>query len=147
MRLHYTSMPKLLRRSNETTWIITSHRKQWIALIMPALISAKPRMLHVLRGFYRYKVSLQCRPEIRVVSITANAIVCSTAYLGHQQRNHQSSVLLTFCYGESTGDRYSPNKGPVIGKAASWHDFLMGCSVQSPLCTDVGHRHIVAAIW
>ena len=57
--------------------------------------------------------------------ITSLTIVCSTVYLGADQRKHQSSVSLAFLRGIHRGPVNSRHKWPVAQKMFPYHDVIM----------------------
>ena len=57
--------------------------------------------------------------------ITSLTIVCSTVYLGADQRKYQSSTSLAFVLGIHRWPVNSPHKGPVTRKMFPFDDVIM----------------------
>ena len=57
--------------------------------------------------------------------ITSLTIVCSTVYLGADQRKQKSSASLAFVWGIHRGPVNSPHKGPVTRKMFPYDDVIM----------------------
>ena len=64
--------------------------------------------------------------NIMLSQITGHSIVCLTAYVGHHQREHQSSALLALCEGNPTVTS-GFHKGLVTNKKFPCHDVIMIC--------------------
>ena len=65
--------------------------------------------------------------------ITSRTIVCSTVYLGTDQRKHQSSASLAFVRGIHQWLVNSPHKGPVTRKMFPFDDVIMENSKAGPI--------------
>ena len=65
--------------------------------------------------------------------ITSLTIVCTTVYLGADQRKHQSSASLAFVRGIHRGPVNSPHKGPVTRKMLPFDDVIMVILKTSPV--------------
>ena len=62
-----------------------------------------------------------------VSQITSLKVVCSTVYLGADQRKHQSSASLAFLRRIHRWPMNSPHTGPVTRKMFPFDDVIMTC--------------------
>ena len=76
--------------------------------------------------------------------ITGVSIVCSTVYLGAEQRKHQSSASLAFVGGIHRWPVDSSHKGPVTQKIFQVDDVIMLLMNGSGSIS--GHRFIISIV-
>ena len=110
---------------------ILSHKNRILPLMLMPDRDEQRAMLENVVLFYNVmgippsRVAAVCSRDTMASQITSLTTVCSTAYSGADQRNHQSSALLAFVWGIHRGPVNSLHIWPVTRKMLPFDDVIM----------------------